>query len=118
MSEIQQGLIISGIGMGLVFAVIIFLWGLMAVMMKLTSGKQKAEEGPVLPESDANPMVPELLAAESQRRAAAAAVAVQLALAKQRSSLTLTGNAQESGDLTPWQAFHRSRQFRSNQNRG
>jgi|GEM_PF-3913028 len=37
MSELQQGLVIAAIGMGLVFAIIIFLWGLMALMMRLTS---------------------------------------------------------------------------------
>lgn len=117
MSDIQQGLLIAAIGMGLVFAVIIFLWGLMALMMKLTSGKEQREE-PVenMKETDAS-LVPEMQSAESQRRAAAAAVAVEMAL-----SFSRGGSKKRKRDyrdeLSPWQVFHRSRQLQQKNRRG
>jgi Na+-transporting methylmalonyl-CoA/oxaloacetate decarboxylase gamma subunit len=50
MSELIKGLLITGIGMGLVFVVIIMLWGVMAGLVRLTSGTHKkksvAEEVP------------------------------------------------------------------------
>jgi Na+-transporting methylmalonyl-CoA/oxaloacetate decarboxylase gamma subunit len=36
-TEFQQGLLITAIGMGLVFVMIFVLWGLMAVLVRLTS---------------------------------------------------------------------------------
>ena len=81
MTVFQQGLLIAGIGMGLVFVVIIFLWGLMALMMSLTSGKKRQTAEEPLPTQTDEPLIPELADAEGQRRAAAAAVAVSLALA-------------------------------------
>ncbi len=49
MTVIEQGLLITGIGMGLVFVVIIFLWGLMALMMRVTSGKKRKPTEESLP---------------------------------------------------------------------
>jgi len=117
MSEFQHGLLITAIGMGLVFAVIIFLWGLMALMMRVTSGK-KQDKNPVEDEPITDvPMVPELETAEGQRRAAAAAAAVGTALSAKRIRV-----AQEiednKGGLSPWQTVHRPRHFRSSQRRG
>ena len=44
MSEIQQGLLITAIGMSLVFVVIIFLWGMMALLVRVTSKKEEMPE--------------------------------------------------------------------------
>lgn len=118
MTNIQQGLLITAIGMGLVFAVIIFLWGLMALMMRVTSRKKNGDEQkPVIEETDA-PLVPEMQAAESQRRAAAAAVAVALALAASQTH-RLRGHAKDNRQgLSPWQVVHRLRQFQQRNSRG
>lgn len=118
MSTIQQGLLIAAIGMGLVFAVIIFLWGLMALMMRLTSSKkQDGDPTEVMEETD-EPLVPEMQAAESQRRAAAAAVAVELALAATRRSISKRRKEDHGDGINPWQAFHRSRQLQQKNTRG
>jgi Na+-transporting methylmalonyl-CoA/oxaloacetate decarboxylase gamma subunit len=112
MTPMEQGLLIAGIGMGLVFVVIIFLWGLMALMMSLTSGKKKMAAEEALPAQTDEPLVPELANAEGQRRAAAAAVAVSLALAASGGGKRLPAAAQDApGRLSPWQAVHRARQL-------
>lgn len=111
MTPIEQGLLITGIGMGLVFVVIIFLWGLMALMMSLTSGKKKEAAEEPLPTQTDEPLMPELANAEGQRRAAAAAVAVSLALALSGGKRVASGVQSDPGKLSPWQAVHRARQL-------
>ena len=118
MSEFQQGLLIAAIGMGLVFAVIIFLWGLMALMMKVTSRqKDKGQQEEVSGEEDA-PLVPEMQTAEGQRRAAAAAVAVAIVIAGSKTH-QVKSRVQELGSgLNPWDAFHRVHQLQQKNTRG
>lgn len=111
MVELQQGLLITAIGMGLVFAVIIFLWGLMALMMRLTSGNKQVED-PVesVPVEDAA-LIPETEKAEEKRRAAAAAVAVEKAISQWRVSAVHKDLESPVGALSPWQTVHRLRQL-------
>ncbi len=118
MTAMQQGLLIAGIGMGLVFVVIIFLWGLMALMMRVMSGKKKtsAEEG--LPTVTDEPLLPEMQNLEGPRRAAAAAVAVALAGTPTRKQILSRADAPENGDLNPWQVVHRARQLEQKNMRG
>ena len=116
MTEIQQGLWITAVGMGLVFAVIIFLWGVMALLMRLTSHKPTAVEEEHPPVSTDEPLIPELASVETQRRAAAAAAAVALALAENKGH---TKKAVEpTGSMNPWLAVHRSRQVEQKKRRG
>lgn len=118
MTVMQQGLLIAGIGMGLVFVVIIFLWGLMALMMRVTSGKKKVSVEEVLPTVSDEPLLPEMQDLESSRRAAAAAVAVALMNAQTRQQTLSQTGASENGSLTPWQAVHRARQLEQKNIRG
>lgn len=120
MSEvIQQGLMITIIGMGLVFAVIIFLWWLMGLLVRATTPKAK-EQTVDLPADDtmAELLVPQMAEIETQRRAAAAAVAVGLALEQ---SCVRPGNGDllsRMGAMSPWQSVHRSRQLDGQHKRG
>ncbi|MRS05804.1 hypothetical protein EG832_21690, partial [bacterium] len=41
MDPISQGLFITGIGMGLIFLAILFLWGLIFVLVKFTQEQPK-----------------------------------------------------------------------------
>jgi sodium pump decarboxylase gamma subunit len=108
MVEFQQGLLITAIGMGLVFVVIILLWGLMALMMRVTSRNSQIEEqAEEEPQPDV-PVIPEMASIERQKRAAAAAVAVQLAMAVKTSK---TEMAVQKEGLSPWQTVHRLRQL-------
>ncbi|HEY9122544.1 MAG TPA: OadG family protein [Brevefilum sp.] len=117
MSEFQQGLLITAIGMGLVFAVIIFLWGLMALMMRVTSGRKQEQNSLEEPPAMDAPVMPEIQKTEAQRRAAAAATAVGIALSVQKVQAAQTSE-DRSGELSPWQAVHRPRQFNRIQRRG
>jgi Na+-transporting methylmalonyl-CoA/oxaloacetate decarboxylase gamma subunit len=121
MTDMQQGLLIAGIGIGLVFIVIIFLWGLMALMMRLTSGKQNDETEDTLPETTDAPLMPELEAVEGQRKAAAAAVAVASALAqvrRRRLSAASPSGGEHTGGMNPWLAAHRAHQIEQKNSRG
>ena len=114
---IQQGLMITAIGMGLVFAVIIFLWGLMVLLVRVTTPKSTDE--PVEEDVDdggtADP-VTEMAAVEKQRCVAAAAVAVGMAIAL---SKPITRGAQaQLGTMSPWQSVHRSQQLVGQRKRG
>jgi len=111
MTVFEQGLLIAGIGMGLVFVVIIFLWGLMALMMSLTSGKKRQTAEEPLPTQTDEPLIPELADAEGQRRAAAAAVAVGMALAMSGPKGLQSAPQSSQDKLSPWQAVHRARQL-------
>jgi len=58
MENIQAGLLITAIGMGLVFVVILALWGLMVLLVKITSKEDQqaeiheAEESPIEVKTD------------------------------------------------------------------
>jgi Na+-transporting methylmalonyl-CoA/oxaloacetate decarboxylase gamma subunit len=73
-----QGLAIAGIGMGLVFLMILALWGIMALLVLLTSRTTPSEMETVEQPSE----VP----AEAHHSAEAAAAAVAFALAQERIS--------------------------------
>lgn len=118
MTEIQQGLWITAVGMGLVFAVIIFLWGVMALLMRLTSRKGTSAPAEVLPDSTDEPLPSELQTVEEQRRAAAAGTAVALALEITRAKKQQAVPPETTGGLNPWLAAHRSRQIEQKKTRG
>jgi Na+-transporting methylmalonyl-CoA/oxaloacetate decarboxylase gamma subunit len=70
-TNLQLALQITLVGMGLVFAAIILLWGLMALLVRLAPEQPRQE----LPEAEENHQAD----LELKRRAAAIAVAVALA---------------------------------------
>ncbi len=118
MSEIQQGLLIAAIGMGLVFAIIIFLWGLMALMMRLTSKEKPKVDENVQPEQTGAPTASAMEGNGQIHRAIAAAVAVGLALAIKKSSQGSAPSDRVSDALSPWQTIHRNRQLEHKRTRG
>ncbi len=119
MSSIQQGLLITAIGMGLVFAVITLLWGVMALLVQVTSKPEKEKVGEREPEPGAGyPLAPELHMTESKRRVAAAAVAVRLALSQARKPPHSRPDRLPGGSLSPWQAVNRARQRQHKDLRG
>lgn len=101
----NNALLITLIGMGLVFAAIVLLWGLMALMVKLIKDKPESEEeGEEAGEEIAAAAETEEVAGDLKLRAAAAAVAA--ALAMQRSSATLF--SQPEVTTGAWQTAMRS----------
>ena len=118
MSELQQGLVIAAIGMGLVFAIIIFLWGLMALMMRLTS-REKNEVAAQTPSEDMDAGVSQATPSAAQsHRAIAAAVAVGLAINANQPTRGSSRRDEASGALSPWQTVHRNRQLEHKRTRG
>ena len=119
MSEIQQGLLIAAIGMGLVFIIIIFLWFLMALLMRVTSNEKrmKAESDAVT--ETASSVVPKKVTTEGQHRAAAAtAVAVALAVFSSRAQESKLYSQNQKSSLSPWLSYHRARQLENKKLRG
>jgi sodium pump decarboxylase gamma subunit len=80
MSNLTIVLIITVIGMGLVFAAILLLWGVIALLVRIVKDPPEPEEAPAQP-------APAVAATGDQQRrmAAAAAVAIALAQAADRS---------------------------------
>jgi len=112
MSELlSQGLLMTAIGMGLVFLALIFLWGLINLIASLPIGTKEKEEEPAAGE-EAESETPTLTPAEGERqalRARAAAAAVAAALAMQRSAMRIAPPS--GGGISAWQAARRSNQF-------
>jgi Na+-transporting methylmalonyl-CoA/oxaloacetate decarboxylase gamma subunit len=107
MSNLSNALFITAAGMGLVFGAILLLWGVMALLVRLTS-ERAAAPAPEEPEGvqDAQPEAQE----EADLRLQAAAAAVAIALAEKDTatqpqiiSLPLTAT------VSPWQGVMRAR---------
>ena len=120
MSEVfLQGLMITIIGMGLVFVVIILLWWLMGFLVKVTTPKTKATkvDAPA-DEAGVGHLVSELANIENQRQAAAVAVAVGMALVNRRAQLVSVEPQAGMRAMSPWQSVHRVRQLGQLHKRG
>jgi Na+-transporting methylmalonyl-CoA/oxaloacetate decarboxylase gamma subunit len=102
-ANLGLSLLITMIGMGLVFAFILLYWGLMVLLVRLT--RDRAREGSPAEAEEARPETDDL-----RRQAAAAAVAVALARARQQAHRP--GRAEDGVALSPWQAAHRRAQPR------
>ncbi len=112
MSPIVDALLITAIGMGLVFIAILLLWGLMELMMRLTMKQALAEqaeaEAEEAVEAGPEPAAVETGGADLRRRAAAAAVAAALALnaSSAHLSASLPGET-----VSAWQSVRRASQL-------
>lgn len=115
--ELQQGLMITAIGMGLVFVVIIFLWWMMSLLVKATTKPEKLEDAPLLAEHE-EIKVPEMARAERLRRSAAAAAAVVLAIEAKHKQRASIGTINKAEGVSPWQSTHRARQLDAFNKRG
>ncbi len=110
---LKQGLLITGIGMGIVFAMILILWGIMVLLVKLTNRPEKeeaVEEAAPLPE-------PVALPATGDASALAAAIAVAYALSAQPKT-AFAGDTQSIQTGSTWLAAGRAQQIARQTNRG
>lgn len=102
MTIITQGLLITLIGMGLVFLAIVLLWGLMSLMVRL--GNSNDETSTDEPEESPGAMPDERV--DKNKRLAAAA-AVTLALAERAIKYKFIGKPSEiPGNI--WQSAQRA----------
>jgi len=103
-ANLGLSLLITVIGMGLVFACILLFWGLMVLLVRLTRDRVP-EESPA-----AEVAGPQQETDDLKRQAAAAAVAVALARARWQSRRLR--RPEDAAALSPWQAAHRRAQPR------
>jgi Na+-transporting methylmalonyl-CoA/oxaloacetate decarboxylase gamma subunit len=103
MNAITSGLWITLIGMGLVFVSILALWGLMALIVRLTSKYPEETEEPEEIASP-EPQPDETIAPELMAKVAAAAVAAALALDSNRPHQKATSQAEGSTWLSVMRA--------------
>lgn len=115
---IQQGLIVTAIGMGLVFVVIFFFWWMMNALVRATTKNEVPPETAKVKMTADTGRMAEMAGLETRRRSAAAAVAVALAMADagtlDRHGMLLG----ESGRMNPWQSTHRAQHLAQNNKRG
>lgn len=104
MNPITQGLLITAIGMGLVFVAILLLWALMDILVRITNDKtakvvttdvKKITQEPVIESED-----------KSTRLHHVATVAVAIAMSLQKQFPIV--KPQESGTISAWQTSRRS----------
>jgi Na+-transporting methylmalonyl-CoA/oxaloacetate decarboxylase gamma subunit len=103
-NPITQGLLITAIGMGLVFVAILLLWALMDFLVRITNDKKSKKvtlnveniiDEPVVETED-----------KSQRLHHVASVAVAIAMSLQKQFPII--KPQESGTISAWQSSRRS----------
>ncbi len=117
-TPLVNALLVTAIGMSIVFASILVLWGLMSLVVRLTS-EQKAGSStgaPVDADRTDAPQSPPSPSRERKRRAAAAAVAVALASLHQQATPIRPVSIKPG--LSAWQSVMRANQIKSKQQRG
>ncbi|HWQ04041.1 MAG TPA: OadG family protein [Longilinea sp.] len=114
MTDISAGLIITLIGMGLVFLALILLWGLMYLMVLFANRIfPDREEGGAGEDNDPGDEVLPLEGAgltenEMHLKSAAAAVAVGLALKTGANAVAALALGSPAQSASSWQAVHRA----------
>lgn len=105
MSPISQGLYITGIGMGLIFLAILFLWGLIYLLVKFTQEKP-TENKPAAETVNKAKEDDSAKTGESQLLKKVALIAVAIATSSQKHSMVI--NPQDSAYISPWQSTKRT----------
>ncbi len=99
----NSALLITAIGMGLVFLSIILLWWLMEAIVRIFAERKKK---PAVSETPAIPDSPAMENASTNQKKRAAAAAVSLALAISQAS---QHPGEQKAAISPWQVAMRSR---------
>jgi len=105
-NPITQGLLITAIGMGLVFLAIVLLWGFMNLLVNITADKKKEIKPVIVQEPSDVGDTSETGKADSNQLAKIAAVAVAIAMSLQKQSPVI--RPQESTPVSPWQSTRRT----------
>lgn len=103
MSTLTSALMITGLGMGLVFVGILLLWGMMALLVRFVKDPKEVDEAAVV-EPEVSPEVPDTIQPRHKKRALAAAVAVAMLMRQS----TASAQAEGSATVSPWQAVLRA----------
>ncbi len=105
MDPISQGLFITGIGMGLIFLAILFLWGLIFVLVKFTQEQPKENKNAAETVIETKE-VESAKSGDLQLLRKVALIAVAIATASQKHGMVI--NPQDSGYVSPWQSTKRT----------
>lgn len=105
-SNLLLALQITALGMGLVFAAILLLWGMMILITRLTTDKGSASDS-----TQAVTLTPGSSAAEIESLARAAAVGVAIAMAEQQLSSAHPLAEPPTAIVSAWQLGMRTRQM-------
>lgn len=105
MSNIAIALQITALGMGLVFAAIILLWWMMALLTRVLPARETAAIPGASDSAEPDPI------AESDVKARAAAVAVAIALAEDQLTHTHPLSVPPTAIVSAWQLGMRTRQL-------
>lgn len=113
MSNMVIALEITALGMGLVFAAIILLWGMMNLLTFITADKNASSPLPLreLRSATASDLAEPAAVVDSDIKAKAAAVAVAIALAEQQASLAHPLSDPPTAIVSAWQLGTRTRQL-------
>jgi len=110
LEAMNSALLITVIGMGLVFLSLILLWWLMELIVRLFKEKKNKETGVEVLPAERGSVLPGENADTLNRKKRAAAAAVAYALAAGKAGAT---GSEEIPALSPWQVALRSRSFSS-----
>ncbi|HAF62888.1 MAG TPA: hypothetical protein DCK95_11270 [Anaerolineaceae bacterium] len=102
MTDMQKALMISGIGIVLVFAGILILWGIMELLVRVTTKKETPTENKSKESQPTKQTLP--------IKQAAAAAAVAAAICMQNTTIVSAPRSQHEA-LSPWQSLHRGRSY-------
>ena len=107
--DLVNALWITLLGMGLVFIVILVLWGLMELVVRLTARSAKEEIEETVEIEDAEEAVLELIPAEQdEKKKLAAVVAVAFALAKAQQPAAAGVVENKPYTVSAWQSVARA----------
>lgn len=106
----NNALLITAIGMGLVFASLILLWGLMELIVRVFKDKKDKAGAVEVVQAESEPVLPNETPGTLSLKKRAAAAAVAYALAASQAGGT---GSEDMPALSPWQVALRSRSFSS-----
>jgi Na+-transporting methylmalonyl-CoA/oxaloacetate decarboxylase gamma subunit len=98
-SNIEQALLITMIGVTLIFVVLLVMWGFMALLVRLAAPRPEPAKAQATTAISAN----DDAAVVTRRKAAVVAVAVALAIEAERARSALLLQS-APGPISPWQA--------------
>lgn len=104
-TDLSYALLITLIGMSLVFGAIILLWGLMALLVRLSADDDKSAPATDWDEDSRD-------AAEGRLKQQAAAAAVAVALSRSQEAQAHHFPLPPTAIVSAWQAVMRAQQFR------
>ena len=112
LETLKQGLLITAVGMGIVFAMILVIWAIMALLVRLTNRPEQEEAA----QETASPE-PAMEASTGDAAALAAAIAVAYALSA-KPKTAFAGETQSIQTGNTWLAAGRAQQIARQTNRG